>query len=99
MMRSVFLVSAFVLAGCSDFPSFGGPPPKFGEWQSFPRIEPLEGLIIRAMAPTGADARTPQPLDGVDDSLAARIAALKARAAILRDAPVDDTTRAAISSP
>ena len=97
MTRYATLLLALGLSGCSDFPSFGTPDPGFGDWSTFPRIEPIDGLIIRALGPTTGNGRVAQPLADITDPLEARIAALIARAAILRGAPVNDTTRSLIS--
>ena len=97
MKRLGSILVAISLAGCSDFPSFGDPEPGFGDWATYPRLVPLDALIIRALGPTAAPTRPTQPLDVIADPLAARIDALNRRAAILRGAPVDDTTRSLIS--
>lgn len=86
------LLVILALCACSPFPELGGPDDPSG---LYPRIEPIDGLILRAMG-TNSSA-TPQPLDSFTDPLEERIARLKARAAILRGAPVNDQTRQAIT--
>ncbi len=87
-----------MFAGCAEFPSFGERLPNSTDISAYPRIEPIEGLIIRALGPGAISGSAPQPIDALTDSLDARIAALKQRAAILRGAGIDDETRALLAS-
>ena len=64
---------------------------------AYPRIEPIEGLIVMAIGDGTPGARQATPLAAVADPLAARINALRARAALLRGAPISDETRARLA--
>ena len=94
-MRALALALIPLLAGCSDFPDLGGAVSPAAATAPAPRLVPIEGLILAAIGPS----RPGEPLDAAaalaatTGSMAARVAALKARAAILRGAPVDETTR------
>lgn len=95
-MKYPVALLALLLVGCSDFPRLGGTISPSARQGPPPRIVPIDGLILSAIGP----ARTGQPqnpadaLSAVTDTMDARIAALKARAAILRGQPVDGSTRA-----
>lgn len=78
--------AAVALSGCADFPELEGTVPAALEQADYPKLVPIEPLLA------GADEVqiTPDTRSG----LAARAAALRARAAHLRRTVVDGGTRA-----
>lgn len=98
-MRPFILL--ILLAGCSDFPDFGGAASPAAMAAPPPRIIPIDGLILAAIGPSraGLPQSPEEALAATLEPLDARIAALRARASILRDAPVDASTRAKLASP
>ena len=92
----LIIISFLTLAGCADFPAFDSPAFQPGSTATYPRIQAIDGLIICALGPSTGTA-TAVPLAGGPDPLAARVAALKARAAILRGAPINEETRARLA--
>jgi len=89
------LALGLALAGCSGFPDLGGAVSPAARKAPPPRLVPIEGLILSAIGPTrpGEPTNPDEALTSTTDLLQARIDALKARAAILRGRPVDDSTR------
>lgn len=86
-MKRVAIIIGFVLtlAGCSDFPELDGAVAPGLERAAYPRLVPVEPLI--------AGAQDTQITDETEAGIAARVAALRARAARLRGSIVDDGTR------
>lgn len=66
------------LSACAPWPDVGGPTRAGGDW---PTLLPLDAVIERGTVPEATDRDA--------DSLAARAAALRNRAAILRSDPSD----------
>ncbi len=87
------LFSFFILTACTQPPVLDTPPPSLLDGPEKPRIEPIEGLIIRALGPSPGGRPAAQLLEDISDPMIARVRALERRAAILRGAPVDATTR------
>lgn len=86
-MKSVVAIGlAVFLGGCAAFPDLNGTIPPEMERADFPRLVPVEPLL----AGQPADRITPE----TETAMAARVAALKARASRLRRTVVDTGTRA-----
>ena len=92
---SLFAV-ALLLASCVDWPDVGSRETATLEGP-YPRLAPIEGLILRAIGPSRSGGATVQEPGTGSRTLAdveAQIARLRARAAILRGAPINDEPRA-----
>ena len=79
------LLCVLILSGCASFPDLGTGHTAAADAAPWPRIEPLGQVLAEA------DRLTITP--AVAGDLAARAAALKARAARLKQPVVDDATR------
>ena len=88
------------LAACSGFPEIEIPPSAAARGAAYPRIVPIEGLMIMALGPrTGSGERAaPATATALTQGIAAHVARLKARAALMRGAPVDAETRARLAA-
>lgn len=83
MIRAITLLLCLTLCACTQFPELDGTVAPDLKDADFPRLVPLEPLLI-ASAPVVADpVQTSQALDG-------RVAALRARAAALQQRDVVD---------
>jgi len=84
MRKAVFLLCfSFGLTGCAEFPELESAISDRGRAAGYPALLPMEDLLARANAPTRLDETT-------GAGLAARAAALRARADRLRRMPVVD---------
>ena len=97
MRNGTLAIVLIFLAACTPIPDLGAPARGQTDAAFFPRIEPIDGLIIKAIGP-GRSTIASQPLSSVSDPLLARAELLKRRAALLRGSPVDDATRAQLAA-
>ena len=83
------------LAACSGFPDLEIPPSAAAQGADYPKIIPIEGLMIMALGPrTGSgEQAAPATATAQTQGFEARLARLRARAALMRGAPVDAATR------
>ena len=83
------------LAACSGFPELEIPPSAVAQGADYPKIVPIEGLMIVALGPrTGSgEQAAPATATAQTQGFEARLARLRARAALMRGAPVDAATR------
>ncbi len=92
------IVAAICLTACVTMPEFDKPGTDTALPSTYPKIMPIDGLIIQALGPSASGSSPARPLDAVTSPLAERIARLKRRAAILRGSPVDATTRGRLAT-
>jgi hypothetical protein len=85
MKRLCLSLALLALAGCATFPALDGTVPSHLEHAGYPRLVPVEPLLARAEAIEISDE--------TEAGVAARVAALRARAARLRRTIVDQPTR------
>jgi len=84
-----FLILLTLLAACSDFPDLDTEISPEARAAAYPTLVPVKRITDRAQGFRGS------PEDG--KRLAARAAALKARARLLRGVAIDDDTRRRLS--
>ncbi len=84
-LRSRSLFSVVLLAACTQFPEVDTQTNDIDPRAPYPALVPLEPLLARADEPRITEEST--------DALAARVAALRARADRLRRTVVDGQTR------
>lgn len=82
------LVTALASAGCAPMPAVDAFPP--GDPMPAPSLVPLDIILAQAAAPADIETRA--------NTLSARAARLKARAALMRGPVHDGTTRARLAA-
>ncbi|WP_241524035.1 hypothetical protein [Oceaniglobus indicus] len=80
------LVLSALVAGCATFPELDTAERSAAARVDYPKLVPLGPLLARAGSDDRIDAALP-------DTLAARAAALRARAALLRGSPITAAER------
>lgn len=90
MCRAALLL-CLALSGCTQFPQLDAVVSASAKSAAYPRLQPLDGVLARANAST----TDPAALRG---DLAARVAALRARAARLRGPIIEPAVRARMNA-
>ena len=93
------LVLLLTIVGCSDFPKIESRLSDDALVADYPRIAPLEGLLIVALGPSQSSGDPVDPAAALAQKSAAdtRLANLIARARLMRDAPVNSETTALLA--
>lgn len=90
MSRAALLI-CLALTGCTQFPELDAVVSASAKSAAYPRLQPLDGVLAQANAST-TDATA------VRGSLAARVAALRARAARMRGPIIEPAIRARMNA-
>ena len=98
MKLRVSILSLVICTACGDFPEFDHEGKRHqGANQDRPRILPVEGLMIMAIGPRPGSSSGIELPGSRPGGIEARLARLQRRAALLRGAPVNETTRGRLS--
>ncbi|WP_244867527.1 hypothetical protein [Vannielia litorea] len=90
-MNRAALLLFLALAGCTQFPELDAVVSSSAKSAAYPRLQPLDSVLARANAST----TDPQAVRG---NLAARVAALRARAARMRGPIIEPAIRARMNA-
>ncbi|QDC10227.1 hypothetical protein FHY55_13645 [Oceanicola sp. D3] len=90
-MSRAALLLCLALAGCTQFPELDAVVSASAKSAAYPRLQPLDSVLARA------NSSTNDP-DAVRGNLAARVAALRARAARMRGPIVEPSIRARMNA-